>query len=840
MAAQTNGNIPASKVSPKYLHANSTSHTWAFGAIAELIDNAYDPDVRAKNFWIDKKVIKEKICLTFRDNGVGMDYEKMYKMLSFGFSEKEEIDGHAPVGRYGNGFKSGSMRLGKDAIVFSKTKETMCVGLLSQTYLEEIGAENIIVPIVTFTDSGKNQIQASPEHADCLRDILKHSLFQNVEELRKQFQAISTRSQTYEKTGTYIIIWNLRKTSERPTEFDFDENRFDIRIPADQHENKKKTFTKPERVLQSVPESDYSLRAYCSILYMKPRMQINIRGKRVDTQLISKSLAFTRRYFYSPSCRPSKRVPINFGFNTKSKEHYGLMIYNNNRLIISYKRIGCQLMPSDEGVGVIGVIECDFLTPTHNKQDFDNTVDYRRTIRNLETKLKEYWKKVCAENNSGDPNSSGPVEDMMERPDQIWKQCSDCLKWRKLPDNTNPDRVPEEWSCSMNPNKQFSSCDVPEEQEDSGDEEQTHLKHPKKKAGHKATLRKTGVKRAKQSEFGDESDSEKPPTFTSMPINSENDDDDDDVVEVGQTQCDDSMMDTKQERRSLRKRRGRKVLENDDDDDDDVVEVEQTQCDDSMMDTNQERRRAKRFLTSPKENKGVKRSKGSDGGHADISETPPTFSSMPELHITSVSLSTVNYGEGEQNGCDSSLNEGQKEQGGSEDGLRERQEEQSGGEDSLQQGQKEQNECDDIPKEVHKEQSEYDDILRKKQEEQTTYCRELEKLLSLGQSSLLRMQQQQELLKLLKTTIQERDDLQKLLKATRQDRDDLQKKLTMLLTTTCQERDSLHKQLKTTCQERDDLQKQINTLKQQIEQLQSRNMKETCDSNTQMQRTETY
>jgi hypothetical protein len=33
---------------PKFLHSNSTSHQWAFGAFAELIDNAVDPDVAAK------------------------------------------------------------------------------------------------------------------------------------------------------------------------------------------------------------------------------------------------------------------------------------------------------------------------------------------------------------------------------------------------------------------------------------------------------------------------------------------------------------------------------------------------------------------------------------------------------------------------------------------------------------------------------------------------------------------------------------------------------------------------------------------------------------------------
>ena len=35
---------------PKFLHSNSTSHVWPFGAIAELIDNAMDPDANATAF----------------------------------------------------------------------------------------------------------------------------------------------------------------------------------------------------------------------------------------------------------------------------------------------------------------------------------------------------------------------------------------------------------------------------------------------------------------------------------------------------------------------------------------------------------------------------------------------------------------------------------------------------------------------------------------------------------------------------------------------------------------------------------------------------------------------
>uniref|UniRef100_A0A3Q2YNP2 Morc S5 domain-containing protein n=1 Tax=Hippocampus comes TaxID=109280 RepID=A0A3Q2YNP2_HIPCM len=158
MAVRQDRGIPLSTLSPKYLHTNSTSHTWPFSAIAELIDNACDPDVQADAFWIDKTVVEGHECLSFMDNGNGLDHEAMHKMLSFGYSDKVAVNGVEPIGMYGNGFKSGSMRLGKDALVFSRSNNASCVGMLSQTYLEEINAQQIIVPIVCFEHTNRNYI----------------------------------------------------------------------------------------------------------------------------------------------------------------------------------------------------------------------------------------------------------------------------------------------------------------------------------------------------------------------------------------------------------------------------------------------------------------------------------------------------------------------------------------------------------------------------------------------------------------------------------------------------------------------------------------------------------
>ncbi|XP_060732001.1 MORC family CW-type zinc finger protein 3-like isoform X2 [Tachysurus vachellii] len=470
MAAETERGIPISAVSPRYLHTNSTSHTGPFSAIAALIDNAYDPDVSAKQIWIDKTVFKGQDCFIFMDNGKGMDYDKMHKMLSFGFSDKQAVKGHVPVGLYGNGFKSGSMRLGKDAIVFSKKDNIMCVGLLSQTYLERTGAQNVIVPIVTFTTAGET-VGGPRKYEECLHDILTYSLFSTKEELLTEFNTINGPYCT-NSTGTRIIIWNLRKMSSGELEFDFLTDRYDIRLPVDVNEGRKVPNKGPESQI-SPSESEYSLRAYSSILYLKPKMHIIIRGQKVKTQLISKSLAFSIQDTYKPTFLKNG-IKITFGYNTISKEHYGLMMYHKNRLIKAYEPAACQRKANKTGVRVIGVMECDYLIPMHNKQDFEKTEEYRKTIQNVSTKLEEYWKEVRYRSQKS--NCSVPVEDDVNKPDQVWVQCDQCIKWRKLPDGIDLSQLPYPWFCYMNADPQFRSCTVEEEPEYSDGEQPRNQK----------------------------------------------------------------------------------------------------------------------------------------------------------------------------------------------------------------------------------------------------------------------------------------------------------------------------------------------------------------------------
>ncbi|XP_010073860.1 PREDICTED: MORC family CW-type zinc finger protein 3, partial [Pterocles gutturalis] len=130
------------------------------------------------------------------------------------------------------------------------------------------------------------------------------------------------------------------------------------------------------------------------------------------------------------------------------------------------------------GVGVVGIIECNFLKPTHNKQDFDYTNEYRLTIAALGEKLNDYWNEMKTKKNEECPLAL-PVEEIQKQPDQTWVQCDACLKWRKLPDGI--EHLPEKWYCSLNPDPQFRNCNVPEEPEDDDLIHPTYEKTYKKK-----------------------------------------------------------------------------------------------------------------------------------------------------------------------------------------------------------------------------------------------------------------------------------------------------------------------------------------------------------------------
>ncbi|XP_023263071.1 MORC family CW-type zinc finger protein 3-like [Seriola lalandi dorsalis] len=466
MARLSEHGIRLSSMSPSFLNSNSTSHTWPFSAVAELIDNASDPGVSAKQIWIDVVDEAGHHCITFTDNGSGMTPNKLHKMLSFGFTEKGSGKASLQaIGVYGNGFKSGSMRLGRDALIFTKNGGCQTVGMLSQTYLENIKAQAVIVPIVPFNQQTKSLVVTEDSEAS-LAAILQHSIIGSQEQIHAHFDSILS------KKGTKILIWNIRRAKDGKPEIDFGSDVTDFRLPEIQIEELKKGLRNSGslRTEQNIPDMHYSLRAYLSILYLKPRTQIILRGKKILAKLVSKRLTHIEHDVYKPHFSKEK-VKVTFGLSPKNKDHYGIMMYHKNRLIKAYEKVGCQLKASGQraGVGVIGIIECNFLKPAHNKQDFEYTKEYRLTLGALGLKLNDYWKEVTEkkarerEFQALDRDENEDKNDVDEGP--LWLQCEECLKWRSVPAN-HYGVVPESWDCSQNPNPRYRSCTSPEEAEE--------------------------------------------------------------------------------------------------------------------------------------------------------------------------------------------------------------------------------------------------------------------------------------------------------------------------------------------------------------------------------------
>ncbi|KAB0352771.1 hypothetical protein FD754_017628 [Muntiacus muntjak] len=409
---------------PRSLQSNSSSHKRPLSAIAELLDNAE---------------VKNKTCLTFTDDGCGMTPLKLHRMLSFGFIDRVIKKSQCPIGVFGNGFKSGSMRLGKDALVFTKNRGTLTVGLLSQTYLECVQAQAVIVPIVPFNQKNKKMI-ITEDSLPSLEAILNYSIFNSENDLLSQFDAIPG------KKGTRVLIWNIRRNKDGKSELDFDTDQYDILV-TDFGTDEKETGG----VSSELPETEYSLRAFCGILYMKPRVKIFLRQKKVTTQMIAKSLANVGYDIYKPTFT-NKQVKITFGFSCKNNNQFGVMMYHNNRLIKSFEKVGCQVKPTHGGgVGVIGVIECNFLKP-----------GYWLTVNALAQKLNAYWKEKTYQENL---ETSAIVSPILKIPDQTWVQCDECLKWRRLPGKVDPSTLPARWFCYYNSHPKYRRCSVPEEQE---------------------------------------------------------------------------------------------------------------------------------------------------------------------------------------------------------------------------------------------------------------------------------------------------------------------------------------------------------------------------------------
>ena len=158
------------------------------------------------------------MALSVQDDGVGMARSNLHCMLSFGFSSKEHVVGN--VGRFGIGFKSGSMRIAHDALILTRRDGQASAALLSTTFLNAIDADDILIPMFTWTtepsSAGKHTYVASEpantaEWEENMSVIEQYTYLESESAVLRELDKITT------PTGTRIVLFNLKD----PPEFDF-------------------------------------------------------------------------------------------------------------------------------------------------------------------------------------------------------------------------------------------------------------------------------------------------------------------------------------------------------------------------------------------------------------------------------------------------------------------------------------------------------------------------------------------------------------------------------------------------------------------------------------------
>ncbi|XP_068617196.1 ATPase MORC2 isoform X2 [Brachionichthys hirsutus] len=452
MAYSSYSNLSRAQLTFEYLHTNSTTHEFLFGALAELVDNSRDANATRIDIYTEKRPeLRGGYLLCFLDDGTGMDPNEATHVIQFGKSSKRSPES-TQIGQYGNGLKSGSMRIGKDFILFTKKDGMLTCLFLSRTFHEEEGLDEVIVPLPSWDLNTKEPLTSDPEkYAIETELIYKYSPFKSEAQLMEQFKKIESDS------GTLVIIYNLKLMDSREPELDVETDHQDILMSGTLVEG-----VKPER---------RSFRAYAAVLYIDPRMRIFIQGHKVRTKRLSCCLYKPRLYKYSSTRfktraeqevkkadhlakiaeekareADSKRIALEtrlgddlskdsrailrkvqdsamllkrdaemkkrileakqkalkepkelnfiFGVNIEQRDLDGMFVYNCSRLIKMYEKTGPQLEGGMACGGVVGVVDVPYLVlePTHNKQDFADAKEHRHLLKSMGEYLAQYWK----------------------------------------------------------------------------------------------------------------------------------------------------------------------------------------------------------------------------------------------------------------------------------------------------------------------------------------------------------------------------------------------------------------------------------------------------------------
>ena len=105
---------------------------------------------------------------------------------------------------------------------------------------------------------------------------------------------------------------------------------------------------------------------------------------------LSSFIAVGDSYFQPAEAGRTYKIHIGFAREAPNVDAQGFNLYHNNRLIKPMWEV--YKSPSSVGRGVVGVVEVDFVQPSHDKQDFERTDAMNRLESKLKLLVPAYWK----------------------------------------------------------------------------------------------------------------------------------------------------------------------------------------------------------------------------------------------------------------------------------------------------------------------------------------------------------------------------------------------------------------------------------------------------------------
>ncbi|EKX38505.1 hypothetical protein GUITHDRAFT_115285 [Guillardia theta CCMP2712] len=363
------------------------------GAIAELIDNAME----AQSTKVMLNIDEATGILEVLDDGVGVPRKVVKTMVIAGRGNKKSKN------NYGVGFKCGSLGIGNDVLVLSKTVECNCGVYFKVIQGEDVKCtcakgerrhvrsliyltagsrlegddDSLQIPMIFWRGDGKalvtlEDLKEMPEQEErgisdagvshLIKFVCTHFHLHTLKAIQTSFDRIKG------KTGTLVLIAHLND-NELAQQVELDKPRSDIIAKQGDANLVREDRKPPFNVGTDVPQ-DYSLRSYCEMLYARSplmKMQIYIAEKIVELRCVEDMCEPREMVSYVEALEvkgETHKLEVKLGFSPDActRGVCGFFVYFDKghqlppRLISAYHRVGLMTNRAGKVNGMVGEV----------------------------------------------------------------------------------------------------------------------------------------------------------------------------------------------------------------------------------------------------------------------------------------------------------------------------------------------------------------------------------------------------------------------------------------------------------------------------------------------------